>query len=174
MNKDIANKVQQALHISNIYAIPRIEKVVINVGMGTYLRTSKDYSDIVENIKKISGQQPIVTFAKKSISNFKLREKTPIGVKVTLRGKRMYNFIDKLVKMILPRIRDFRGLSKKSFDPRGNYTIGLREVLVFPEVNPDDVNKIHGLEITITTTAQKKEEGYVLLKEFGFPFKKDE
>ena len=174
MNKDISTKVQQALHINNVHAIPHIEKVVINVGIGTYLRTSKDYSDIVENIRKISGQQPIVTQSKKSISNFKLREKTPIGVKVTIRGKRMYDFIDKLVKIILPRIRDFRGIPKKSFDANGNYTIGLREVLVFPEVNPDDISKIHGLEITIATTAKTKEEGYALLKEFGFPFKKDE
>lgn len=174
MHLPIAKKIQQELKISNIHAVPRIEKVVVNVGIGTFLKTSKDYSEIVDNVKRITGQHPIVTKAKKAISNFKLREDMPVGIKVTIRGKRMYDFIEKLTKMIFPRIRDFRGLSKKSIDERGNYTIGLREVIVFPEVNPDDINKIHGMEITIVTTAKTKEEGYVLLKELGFPFKKEE
>lgn len=170
----IAQKVQQSLGIKNMLAVPRVLKVVLNVGMGTFLKTSKDYNEIVENVKKLSAQQPIVTKSKQAISNFKLRENTPIGVKVTLRGKRMHAFLEKLVKVVFPRIRDFRGLSRKAFDKTGNYTIGMKEVLVFPEVNPDDINKTHGLEITIVTTAKNPEECYKLLKEFGFPFKKEE
>ncbi len=174
VEKNIADRLQKKLGIKNQYAVPRVDKVILNVGMGTFLRNSKDYSEIVENVRKLSGQHPIVTISKKAISNFKLRENTPIGVKVTLRGKRMYEFLDKLVKIVFPRIRDFRGLPPKAFDKTGNYTIGLKEVVVFPEVNPDDLNKIHGLEITIVTTAKDAAEGYKLLQEFGFPFKKDE
>lgn len=171
---DITGALQKTLGIKNVSAVPRLHKVVINVGMGTFLKASKDYDEIVENIQKITGQKPIVTKAKKAISNFKLRIGMAIGVKVTLRGKRMHDFVDKLVKIVFPRIRDFRGLSTKAFDAKGNYTAGLREIIVFPEVNPDNLNKLHGLEITIVTTAKNNEECRALLTEIGFPFKKEE
>ena len=170
---DVSQQVQKNLGIKNTMAVPRFRKVVINVGIGSILKSSKDYSDIVENVKRLSGQQPVVTKAKKAVSNFKIREGMPVGIKVTLRGKRMEDFLEKLVKVVFPRVRDFRGLSTKGIDPHGNYTVGMKEVLVFPEVNPDDVSNVHGLEVTVVTTAKNKEEGYALLKEFGFPFKKD-
>lgn len=171
--KQVRKQVQKDLGIENVMAIPRFQKVVINVGIGSMLKNSKDYSDVLENVKLLAGQQPVVTKAKKAVSNFKLRQGMPVGIKVTLRGPRMYDFLEKMVRVIFPRIRDFRGLSPKAFDPQGNYTVGLKEVLVFPEVNPDDVSNVHGLEITVVTSAKSKEEGYALLKEFGFPFKKE-
>ncbi len=164
---------QEKLGIKNLWASPRVTKIVVNVGMGTFLKTSKDYDEIVDNITAITGQKPVVTKAKKAISNFKLRIGMPVGVKVTLRGRRMEDFLDKLVKVIFPRIRDFRGLSVKAFDGKGSYTVGLREIIVFPEVNPDNMNKIHGLEITVVTTAADKDQCRTLLTEYGFPFKKD-
>lgn len=163
----------QKTGVSNVNACPKFVKATINVGMGTLLRNTKDYSEIAENVKKLTGQKPVVTHAKKAISNFKIREGMPVGLKVTLRGKRMTAFIEKLVKVVFPRMRDFRGFSKNGFDAQGNYTVGIREVTVFPEVNPDNVDKIHGIEISLTTTAWDKDSGIALLEAHGWPFKKD-
>ncbi len=156
----------------NIMEVPKILKVIINVGYGR----NRGDAGFVENINKtllaITGQKPIANKAKKSISNFKIREGMDVGVSVTLRGKRMYDFIDKLVSITLPRVRDFRGISPKAFDRQGNYTIGLSEHIAFPEIKSDAVEKIHGLQIIITTNAKNKEEGFSLLDKLGFPFKK--
>lgn len=156
----------------NPNAIPRLKAVVINVGVGSAVAAGKDHEEIVKNIMTISGQKPVVTIARKAISNFKLKLNMPSGVVVTLRGKRMYDFISKLINVVLPRTRDFRGISEKSFDGRGNYSMGIREHTVFPEVQNEDVSKTHGLQITIQTTAQNNEKALDLLKAFGFPFKK--
>jgi len=171
--KEIVPEIQKELDIKNRMAVPKITKVVINVGIGTYVKShSKDYSNIVDNITAISGQKPVITKAKKAISNFKLRENEAVGIKVTLRGKRMYDFINKLVNIVFPRVRDFRGISPKAFDKKGNYAIGLNEHTVFPEVTPDDVSKIHGLQINIITSAKDNKQALTLLKALGFPFKK--
>lgn len=171
--KEIAPKVQETLGIKNVMAVPKITKITLNVGIGSYIKAhGKDYQAVVDNITMISGQKPIVTKAKKAISNFKLREDNPVGVTVTLRGDKMYDFLNKLVNIIFPRVRDFRGLSPKAFDGNGNYSVGFKEHTVFPEISPDDVMKLHGLEINVTTSAKTDEEGYALLKEVGFPFKK--
>jgi len=172
--KEIAPALQKQLGIKNPMAIPKITKISINVGIGSYTKreNNKDYSHIVENIKAIAGQAPVVTKASKAISNFKLREEDPIGVMVTLRGKRMYDFLNKLINIVFPRVRDFRGLSPKSFDGNGNYSVGFKEHTVFPEIKPDDVIKYHGLQIIIGTSAKDNETAYELLKSFGFPFKK--
>jgi large subunit ribosomal protein L5 len=169
--KNILPNLQKKLGIKNKMAVPRLKKVSINVGIGKYLEGSKDYSQVVKNIQEITGQKPVVTKAKKAISNFKVREGMPVGIMVTLRGRRMYDFINKLVNIVFPRVRDFRGISKKSFDGKGNYSVGLKEYTVFPEINPDDIVKMHGLEISIATTGKNNEEAYTLLKEIGFPFK---
>lgn len=171
--KDIAPKLKEVLGIKNVMAVPKVTRITINAGIGTYTKThNKDYSNIVENIIKISGQKPIVTRAKKAISNFKIKQNEPMGVVVTLRGKRMYDFLNKLVNIVFPRVRDFRGISPRAFDGRGNYNVGFKEHIVFPEISPDDVMKIHGLEINITTSAKDDNEGYELLKALGFPFNK--
>lgn len=171
-NKDIVEKLKKALGIKNRMAVPKVLKIKINVGMGSYIKThNKDYSNIVENITKISGQKPILNKAKKAISNFKIKQGEVIGCSVTLRGKRMYDFLNKLVNIVFPRVRDFRGLSEKGFDGTGNYSIGFKEHTVFPEISPDDVIKLHGLQVNITTNAQTDEKGYKLLKLMGFPFK---
>lgn len=173
--KEIIPQLKEKLNIKNSMAIPRITKVKINAGIGTYMKMqNKDYSDVMENITKISGQKPILAKAKKAISNFKLREGDIIGLAVTLRGKRMYDFLNKLINIVFPRVRDFRGLSKKSFDGNGNYSIGFKEHTVFPEISPDDIMKPHGLQINISTSTKKDEEGYELLKILGFPFQKTE
>ncbi len=169
--KDIAPKLKEGLGIKNVMAVPRVTRITINAGIGTYTKThNKDYSSVVENIMKITGQKPIVTRAKKAISNFKVKLNEPMGVVVTLRGKRMYDFLNKLVNIVFPRVRDFRGISPRSFDGRGNYNVGFKEHVVFPEISPDDVMKIHGLEINITTSAKDDQEGHALLKALGFPF----
>jgi len=171
--KEIAPSLQKQLNIKNVMAVPKIQKVTINAGIGTYMKNhNKDYNSVVENIAKISGQRPVVTKAKKSVSNFKIREADVIGVTVTLRGKKMYHFLNKLVNIVFPRVRDFRGISKRSFDGNGNYNVGFKEHTVFPEISPDDVMKVHGLEISVSTTATNNEDGYLLLKEIGFPFQK--
>jgi len=162
---------QKELNIKNIMAVPRVEKVTINVGIGTLTKNTKDFSDVIENIAKITGQKPVITKSKKAISNFKLRAGVPNGVTVTLRGKRMYEFLYRLVNIAIPRIRDFRGLNPKAFDGRGNCSIGFKESLVFPEINPDDVLNVHGLQVVVVTTARNDEEGRALLKKIGFPFK---
>jgi len=165
---------QKELNIKNVWAVPRLDKVKINVGIGSLTKNTKDFSDVIENVAKITGQKPVVTKSKVAISNFKLRQGMPTGIVVTLRGKKMYDFIYRLVNIALPRVRDFRGLNPKAFDGKGNFSIGLKESLVFPEINPDDVLNIHGLQATIVTTAKNDEDGLALLKQLGFPFKKTE
>ena len=165
---------QKELNIKNVLSVPRLEKVKINVGIGSLTKNTKDFSDVVENIAKITGQKPVVTKSKVAISNFKLRQDMPIGIVVTLRGKKMYDFIYRFVNIALPRVRDFRGLNPKAFDGNGNFSIGLKESLVFPEINPDDVLNVHGFQATIVTTAKNDEEGLALLTQLGFPFKKTE
>jgi large subunit ribosomal protein L5 len=157
---------------TSIMQVPKLEKIVINMGVGDAIHNSKLIDAAVEDLKQITGQKPVVTKAKKSIAAFKLRENVAIGCKVTLRGERMYQFFDKLVSISLPRVRDFRGLSKNSFDGRGNYTIGIKEQLIFPEINYDKVLKVRGMDIVIVTTAKTDEEGRELLTLLGMPFKK--
>jgi large subunit ribosomal protein L5 len=171
--KEILPKLQEKLGKKNVMSVPKITKVKINVGMGSYIKThNKDYSNIIENITAIAGQKPTLNKAKKAISNFKTRQGEIIGTSVTLRGKRMYDFLNKLINVVFPRVRDFRGLSKKAFDKTGNYSIGFKEHTVFPEISPDDVTKIHGIQVNITTSAKTNEEGIELLTLLGFPFKK--
>ena len=170
-NKDVAKELMKTLDRKNVNAVPRITKVSINVGIGSYLAGSKDYSQVMENVSRIAGQKANVRKARIAVSNFKLRKGMPVGVSVTLRGQKMDDFLTKLVDVVLPRVRDFRGISAKSFDKQGNYSIGLKEYTVFPEVNPDDVVKVHGLQINVETTANNEQEGYLLLKALGFPFK---
>lgn len=150
--------------------IPKVEKIVINMGVGDAVANSKVLDDAVEELTQITGQKPVVTKAKKSIANFKLREGMPIGCKVTLRGVRMYEFLDKLVSIALPRVRDFHGVNGNSFDGRGNYTLGVKEQLIFPEINFDKVKKVRGMDIVIVTTAKTDEEGRALLGLMGMPF----
>lgn len=157
---------------SSIMQAPKVEKIVINMGVGDAVSNAKNLEAAVDELTKISGQKPVVTTAKKSIAGFRLREGMPIGTKVTLRGERMYDFLDKLVNVSLPRVRDFRGISKRSFDGRGNYTLGIREQLIFPEIDFDDVNKVRGMDIVIVTSAESDEESKELLTQLGMPFKK--
>ena len=152
--------------------VPKIEKIVVNMGVGDALANSKMLEAAVSDLEKITGQKAVETTAKKSISSFKLREGNKIGCKVTLRGEKMYTFLDKLISISLPRVRDFRGLSPKSFDGRGNYTIGIKEQLIFPEINFDEVVKVRGMDIVIVTTAKTNEESLDLLTELGVPFRK--
>lgn len=154
----------------NVMQVPRIEKIVVNIGVGEAIDNPKSLDAAVTDLRQITGQQPVVNRAKKSIANFKLREGRPIGTKVTLRGERMWALLDRLINVALPRIRDFRGVSPETFDGRGNYTIGLREQLVFPEIQYDKIDKVRGMEITIVTTAKTDEEGRRLLKLLGMPF----
>ena len=158
------------LGYQNVMQVPRLEKIVVNVGMGEALQNARALDAAVEDITTITGQRPIVTRARKSIATFKVREGNPVGVKVTLRGNRMWDFLDRLCNVALPRQRDFRGISPDSFDGRGNYSLGLREQLVFPEIDYDSIDKIRGMEITIVTSAQTDEEGYQLLRHLGMPF----
>lgn len=151
--------------------VPKLEKIVINMGVGEAVHNSKALEDAIADLTLIAGQKPAVTKAKKSIANFKLREGMPIGAKVTLRGERMYEFLDKLVTIALPRVRDFHGISGNAFDGRGNYTVGVKEQLIFPEINFDKITKIRGLDIVIVTTAKTDEEGRALLTMLGMPFR---
>ena len=169
--EQVVPTLQKELGYSNVMQVPRLQKIVVNVGMGEALQNAKSLDAAVQDITTITGQKPIVTRARKSIANFKLREGNPIGVKVTLRGNRMWDFIDRLCNVALPRQRDFRGVSPDAFDGRGNYTLGLREQLVFPEIDFDSIDKIRGFEITMVTSAQTDEEGYQLLRLLGMPFK---
>jgi len=157
---------------STVMLVPKIEKIVVNMGVGDAVANSKMLEAAVSDLEKITGQKPIETAAKKSISSFKLREGNKIGCKVTLRGEKMYTFLDKLISISLPRVRDFRGLSPKSFDGRGNYTIGIKEQLIFPEIKFDEVVKVRGMDIVIVTTAKTNEESLDLLTELGVPFRK--
>lgn len=155
----------------NKHQVPRIEKVKLNVGLGEASKNAKLLDSVVEELRLITGQKPLVTRAKKAIANFGLREGMPIGVAVTLRGERMYHFLDRLVSVAIPRIRDFRGLATRSFDGRGNFTMGVKEQIIFPEINFDRVQKVHGMDITVVTTTNKDDEAFALLKEMGFPFR---
>ncbi|MBT2583567.1 50S ribosomal protein L5 [Planococcus sp. ISL-109] len=157
---------------SSVMQAPKVDKIVINMGVGEAVQNTKSLDSAVEELQTITGQKPVVTKAKKSIAGFRLREGMPIGCKVTLRGERMYDFLDKLIAISLPRVRDFRGVSKKSFDGRGNYTLGVKEQLIFPEIDYDKVNKVRGMDIVIVTTANSDEEARELLTQFGMPFQK--
>jgi len=170
--KEMIPSLQKKLNIKNIMQVPRLEKIVLNMGVGKAIAEAKLLDEAVTCLKNISGQQPVVTKAKKAISNFKLRENLPIGCKVTLRGDRMYEFMDRLVAIAIPRIRDFRGLSRKSFDGRGNYTLGITENIVFMEIDRDKISKIMGMDICICTSANNDEWAVSLLEEIGLPFKK--
>jgi|SRR5690606_819241 len=168
----IVPKLMEEFKYDSVMEAPKIEKIVVNMGVGDAVANSKLLDAAVEELTALTGQKPVVTKAKKSISNFKLREGQAIGAKVTLRGERMYYFLEKLVSVALPRVRDFRGVSKDAFDGRGNYTLGVKEQIIFPEVNIDKVNKVRGMDIIIVTTAKTDEEAKSLLTHFGFPFKK--
>jgi large subunit ribosomal protein L5 len=157
---------------ANVMQVPQLDKIVVSIGLGEYVQNHKALDAAQGDLATITGQKPITVRAKKSIANFKLREGMPIGLKVTLRGRQMYEFLDRLLSLALPRIRDFRGVSDKAFDTRGNYTIGLKEQLIFPEIVYDKVDKSRGMNITFVTTANTDKEAYALLKEFGMPFRK--
>ena len=156
----------------SVMQAPQVNKIVINMGVGEAVQNTKSLDSAVEELQTITGQKPVITKAKKSIAGFRLREGMPIGCKVTLRGERMYDFLDKLIAVSLPRVRDFRGVSNKSFDGRGNYTLGVKEQLIFPEIDYDKVNKVRGMDIVIVTTANSDEEARELLTQFGMPFQK--
>ena len=169
---EISKSLMTKFNYSSVMEVPAMEKIVINIGVGDAVSNSKLLDEAVEELTLIAGQKPVITKAKKSIAGFKLREGMPIGCKVTLRGERMYEFLDKLVNISLPRVRDFRGVSNNSFDGRGNYTLGVKEQLIFPEINFDKVNKLRGMDIVFVTTAKTDEEGHELLAQLGMPFHK--
>lgn len=171
-NTSVKAELQNKFNYKSSMQIPHVEKIVINMGCGDAVANSKVLDDAVEELGIITGQKPVVTKAKKSIANFKLREGMPIGCKVTLRGERMYEFLDKLMNIALPRVRDFHGVNGNAFDGRGNYTLGVKEQLIFPEINFDQVKKLRGMDIVIVTTANTDEEGRALLSLMGMPFKK--
>jgi large subunit ribosomal protein L5 len=164
-------KLMEEFGFRNSFQIPRIEKVVVNVGLGEAPRDAKLLESVLEEVGAITGQKPVVTRARKSISNFSLREGMAIGVKVTLRGLRMYEFMDRLINVAIPRIRDFRGVPSRSFDGRGNYTLGVKEQMIFPEIDYDKVHKIHGMDIVVVTTTARDDEAFALLREMGMPFR---
>lgn len=170
---EISPALMKSLNLHNTMQVPRVRKVIVNVGVGEALDNAKALDAVVADIIQITGQKPVVTKARKSIANFKLREGRQIGVKVTLRGERMWAFLDRLMNIALPRVRDFRGISANAFDGRGNYTLGLREQLVFPEIEYDKIDKLRGMEISIVTTARNDEEGRQLLQMLGMPFRKE-
>jgi large subunit ribosomal protein L5 len=169
---EVSSALMQKFNYTTVMQVPKIEKVVINMGVGDAVANSKVLDNAVNDLQLIAGQKPVVTKAKKSIAGFKLRQGMPIGVKVTLRGERMYHFLDKLFNVALPRVRDFRGVSTKAFDGRGNYTLGLKEQLIFPEIEYDKVDKTRGMDVVIVTTAQSDEEARELLNQMGMPFVK--
>ena len=173
-NTEIVKALVEKYNYSSVMEVPHIEKIVINIGVGEATANSKLLEDAVNELTVIAGQKPVITKAKKSIASFKLREGQQIGCKVTLRGNRMYEFLDKLVTISLPRVRDFRGVSKSAFDGRGNYTLGVKEQLIFPEINYDKIGKIRGMDIVIVTTAKSDEEAFTLLSLLGMPFQKQE
>jgi large subunit ribosomal protein L5 len=173
MKSEVVPALKQELGLKSELAAPQIKKVKVNVGIGSLTKQTKDFSEVIENVTKITGQKPVVTKAKIAVSNFKLRKGMPVGIITTLRGRRAYDLIERLVSIVIPRVRDFRGLSTKAFDGSGNYSIGFKEALVFPEISPDDVTNVHGIQVTIITSAKNDEEGMALLKKIGFPFKKE-
>ena len=170
-NDELKAKLKEELGIKNVMEIPRITKITLNMGVGAAATDKKLLEGAVADMQLIAGQKPVVTLARKSIAGFKIRDGWPIGCKVTLRGDQMYEFLDRLISTAIPRIRDFRGFSAKSFDGRGNYSMGLKEQIVFPEIDFDKIDRILGLDITITTTARSDDEGRALMRAFGFPFK---
>ena len=170
--KEITPAMMSKFNYKSVMQAPKLDKIVINTGVGDAVANSKALDIAVEELIQITGQKPVITKAKKSIAGFRLREGMPIGAKVTLRGERMYEFLDKLISVSLPRVRDFRGISKKSFDGRGNYTLGVKEQLIFPEIDYDKVTKVRGMDIVIVTTANSDEEARELLTQFGMPFQK--
>lgn len=167
---EVVGALQEALKLDNVMQVPRVEKVVLNIGLGEALENAKALDAAVEDLTKITGQKPVVTISRKNIANFKLREGRAIGTKVTLRGERMWSFLDRLMNIALPRMRDFRGVNPNSFDGRGNYTLGFHEQLIFPEIEYDQIDKIRGFEVTIVTTAENDEGGRELLRMLGMPF----
>ncbi len=170
-NKEIVPSLREKYNYKSIMEVPALDKIVVNMGVGDATTNSKLLEAAVEDLAQITGQKPVVTKAKKAIAGFKVREGQPIGCKVTLRGENMYNFLDKLISITLPRVRDFRGVSHRSFDGRGNYTLGLTEQLIFSEIDYDNVVKVRGMDIVFVTTAKTNDEAYDLLKGFGMPFK---
>ncbi|HEY4662817.1 MAG TPA: 50S ribosomal protein L5 [Candidatus Humimicrobiaceae bacterium] len=170
--KEIVSKMLKERKLGNVMEVPRINKITINMGIGSATQNIKELESASRDLAVITGQKPVITKARKSIAGFKLRQGNPIGCMVTLRGNRMYEFLDRLLSVAIPRIRDFRGLSKKSFDGSGNYTIGIKEQLIFPEVEYDSILSVKGMNITITTSTESDDEALFLLDEFGFPFKK--
>ena len=170
--EQVVNELKTKFNYSSVMQVPRIEKITLNMGVGEALTDKKLLDNAVADLAAISGQKPLVTKARKSVAGFKIRQGYPIGCKVTLRGERMWEFFERLISIAVPRIRDFRGLNAKSFDGRGNYSMGVREQIIFPEIDYDKVDRVRGLDITITTTAKNDEEGQALLAAFNFPFRK--
>ncbi|GAA0304436.1 large subunit ribosomal protein L5 [Gracilibacillus halotolerans] len=171
-NNEVVSSLMEKFNYKSVMEVPKVEKIVVNMGVGDAVQNSKALDMAVEELSQITGQRPVITKAKKSIAGFRLREGMPIGAKVTLRGERMYDFLQKLVDVSLPRVRDFRGISKKAFDGRGNYTLGVKEQLIFPEINYDQVSKVRGMDVVIVTTANTDEEAAELLTQLGMPFQK--
>ena len=172
--QELRPRLQEELEASSLMDVPRIEKITLNMGVGEAKTDAKQLDSALDELTTIAGQRAQVRRARKSIAQFKIREGMPIGAKVTLRGARMYEFLDRLIAIALPRIRDFRGLSPRAFDGRGNYSLGIREQIIFPEINYDDIQSVRGLDVAITTTAQNDDEGYALLKGLGLPFRERE
>ncbi|QDX92157.1 50S ribosomal protein L5 [Brevibacterium sp. JNUCC-42] len=170
--QEIVPSLMTKFSYKSVMQVPKVEKIVINIGVGEAVANAKAIDTAIEDLQLITGQKPIVTRAKKSIAGFKLREDMPIGTKVTLRGERMYQFLDKLMNVSLPRVRDFRGISSKAFDGRGNYTLGLKEQLIFPEIEYDKIDKVRGMDIVVVTSAKTDEEARELLTQMGMPFRK--
>lgn len=171
--KEIIPALKEKFGYGNKMAVPRLEKVVLNIGLSAGFKDEKYIESVKQTLERISGQKPVFTKAKKSIASFKIRQGNVVGVMVTIRGGRMYDFVDKLINITLPRVRDFRGISPKSVDKNGNLSLGFKEHIVFPEISADEVERLHGLEVAVVTTAEKKEEGFELLKLLGFPFKEN-
>ena len=169
---ELAGEIQKKLGLTNTQEVPRITKITLNMGVGEAVADKKVIDNARADMEKISGQKPVTTIARKSVAGFKIRDGMPIGCKVTLRRERMYEFLDRLVNIAIPRIRDFRGLNPKSFDRQGNYSMGVQEQIIFPEINYDEIDELRGMDIIITTTARTPEEGRALLEAFNFPFKK--
>ncbi len=170
--KQIAPALKDKLGVKNMHSVPKMEKVTLNVGLGQGIKDSGFHENVVSTLQRITGQKPVFTKARKSLASFKIREGMPIGLKVTLRGPRMYDFVEKLVSVAFPRVRDFRGIDRKSVDLAGNFNYGFKEHTAFPEISSDEVDRLHGLQVTITTSAKTREEGVALFEALGFPFKK--
>lgn len=171
-NDVVKPELMKEFNYKSVMQVPRLEKIVVNMGVGEAIGNSRFLDEAVNELETLTGQKPVITKAKKSVSNFKLRDGMPIGAKVTLRGEKMYHFLDKLVSIALPRVRDFRGVSNNSFDGRGNYTLGVKEQIIFPEISLDKVNRVRGMDIVIVTTAETDQEAHALLSHLGMPFRK--